>query len=64
MQDFDRICNLVEEAQSLLPEVPVSEVIDLDMDAARDFLNTHYNHTKPELIESYLHVIRKLRLSC
>ena len=57
----DGIEQLINEAHAIFNATLVYEVIDLDDQAAREFLMEAYGNPKPELIDQYLEVIDKLR---
>jgi len=60
-QDKDQIEKLVDEAHKIFNKTSVFEVVDLDNNPARDFLNEAYYNPGPEVIDRYLCVIEKLR---
>lgn len=57
----DQIEKLVDEAHKIFNQTSVFEVVDLDNNPARDFLNEAYDNPGPESIDRYLCVIEKLR---
>jgi hypothetical protein len=62
----DEISELVEEAHAIFNATTVSEVMDMrDRQLQEDFLNKTYNNPKPEAINSYLDVVKRLdRATC
>jgi hypothetical protein len=58
---IEQIEILVNEAHRIFNKTSVFDVIDLEKNSARDFLNDAYNNPAPELLNRYLDVIEKLR---
>ncbi len=57
----DKISELVEEAHATFNATTVSEVMDMkDRQSQEDFLNKIYNNPKPEAINRYLDVVKRL----
>ncbi len=57
----DKIELLVNEAHAIFNATSVFEVIDIDHQAARDFLNKTYNNPRAGVVDQYLNVVRKHR---
>ncbi len=57
----DGIEQLIDEAHAIFNATLVYEVIDLDDQAAREFLTKAYGNPEPELIDKYLKVVDILR---
>lgn len=57
----DQIEQIVDQAHKIFNKTSVLEVIDMDGDSARDFLNKAYGHPEPAIIDLYLDVIEMLR---
>jgi hypothetical protein len=58
--ETDTIEKLIDEAHSIFSATSIFEVIDLDKQAAIDFLSKTYDNPEAESIDRYLGVVDQL----